>query len=132
MAGEEEETAADCLDFKADKISLLTMHASKGLEFRLVFVIGLEEGLCPYDHGGRSDPDEERRLFYVALTRAKDRLYLTRSASRFIFGKSLTGAPSPYWSLLPGSLCYDFKLRQGKRSPHRAKKAVGPSGPRLF
>ncbi|MDR1309610.1 MAG: UvrD-helicase domain-containing protein, partial [Deltaproteobacteria bacterium] len=130
MAGEEEETAADGLDFKADKISLLTMHASKGLEFRLVFVIGLEEGLCPYEPEGRSDSDEERRLFYVALTRAKDKLYLTRSTSRFMFGKSLPGAPSAYWALLPGSLCRDHSPRQDKRKPSPAKRAGGPSGPR--
>ncbi|MDR2368330.1 MAG: UvrD-helicase domain-containing protein [Deltaproteobacteria bacterium] len=129
MAGEEEERATDGLDFKADKISLLTMHASKGLEFRLVFVIGLEEGLCPYDHGGEDfDADEERRLFYVAVTRARDMLYLTRSSKRFMFGRALPGKPSPYWSLLPVSLCHEHKAAYGAR----AKRKAQGSGPRLF
>ncbi|MDR3135303.1 MAG: ATP-binding domain-containing protein, partial [Deltaproteobacteria bacterium] len=126
MAGEEEETAADGLDFKADKISLLTMHASKGLEFKLVFVVGLEEGLCPYEPEGRCDAQEEMRLFYVAMTRAKDTLYLTRATSRFLFGRSLPGNPSSFWALLPLSLCYDHKIfPPGARNIQRQDKA-GP------
>jgi DNA helicase-2/ATP-dependent DNA helicase PcrA len=101
MAGEQEHTATDNLDFKADKINLLTMHASKGLEFKLVFVVGLEEGLCPYELGDDDNLDEEKRLFYVAVSRAKHRLYLTRATSRIIYGKHLSGAPSSFWLNLP-------------------------------
>jgi DNA helicase-2/ATP-dependent DNA helicase PcrA len=132
MAGEEEETATDALDFKADKISLLTMHGAKGLEFRLVFVIGLEEGLCPYELEGReSDPHEERRLFYVAMTRAKDLLYVTRTNSRHLFGQKLSGKPSPFWSMLPGYLCHDIvKPTISDRAPR--KKAPDSKIGRLF
>ncbi|MDR2388104.1 MAG: UvrD-helicase domain-containing protein [Deltaproteobacteria bacterium] len=132
MAGQEEERATDGLDFKADKISLLTMHAAKGLEFRLVFVIGLEEGLCPYHLDGQSsDPQEERRLFYVAMTRAKDLLYLTRASSRQVFGQRLSGKASPFWSQLPSYLCHDFVGRPAPQ-PSPAKKAPDPKLGRLF
>ncbi|MDR0550090.1 MAG: UvrD-helicase domain-containing protein [Deltaproteobacteria bacterium] len=103
LAGEEETTATDGLDFKADKVNLLTIHAAKGLEFRLVFVIGLEEGLFPEIRSPESEPldlAEEARLFYVALTRARERLYLTRAVTRRHYGKILSGQPSPFWSLL--------------------------------
>ncbi|MDR1676925.1 MAG: UvrD-helicase domain-containing protein [Deltaproteobacteria bacterium] len=131
MAGEVEETAADGLDFKADKISLLTMHAAKGLEFRLVLVIGLEEGLCPFEPEGQADDQEEKRLFYVALTRAKDVLYLTRSTFRFIYGRKLPGNPSAFWNLLPPGLCSDIKLKSA-REKRLQPKAKGGQGPRLF
>ena len=113
MCGEEPLTAADHLDWTADKISLLTMHAAKGLEFKLVFVIGAEAGLCPYlrpePEPLKASPEaEERRLFYVALTRARDRLYLTRAARRRLYGQTLPGEPSPFWSALPPQLCADL------------------------
>jgi DNA helicase-2/ATP-dependent DNA helicase PcrA len=123
ISGEEPLTATDHLDFTADKISLLTMHAAKGLEFRLVFVVGAEEGLCPFARPGEeasaAREAEEKRLFYVALTRAKDRLYITRAASRRLYGQPLPGAPSPYWKALPDSLCLDAtpKTRTAKPKP---------------
>ena len=122
MCGEEPLTAADHLDWTADKISLLTMHAAKGLEFKLVFVIGVEAGLCPYlrpdPKGLETAPDpeaEERRLFYVALTRARDRLYLTRAAQRRLYGQALPGEPSPFWSALPRELCVDSSPGTSRR-----------------
>ena len=79
----------DFFDPRADRVSLMTMHAAKGLEFPVVFVVGLEEGLMPLVFGA---PDaaaeaEERRLLYVAMTRARDRLYLTRAAERLWRGR---------------------------------------------
>jgi DNA helicase-2/ATP-dependent DNA helicase PcrA len=128
MCGEEPLTAADHMDWTADKISLLTMHAAKGLEFKLVFVIGAEAGLCPYI---RPEPEtlkadlghdsEERRLFYVALTRARDRLYITRAARRRLYGRTLAGEPSPFWSALPGELC-----AEESRGASRARRPVKP------
>jgi DNA helicase-2/ATP-dependent DNA helicase PcrA len=112
LAGEEELTAADGLDFKAGRINLLTIHAAKGLEFRLVFLLGLEEDLFPSrrpDFSGSGEL-EEARLFYVALTRAKDKLYLSRCFYRIHCGERLSGAPSPFWSGLDG-FCLDKNIR---------------------
>ena len=115
LCGDNPITAVDHLDFTADKINLLTMHAAKGLEFRLVFVIGSEEGLCPYLAPGEVESPErlaeEKRLFYVAATRAKDRLYLSRAEKRRLYGQSLPGRPSPFWDSLPPGLCQDLSPR---------------------
>jgi superfamily I DNA/RNA helicase len=89
-------------------VSLLTMHAAKGLEFGVVFVVGLEDGLTPFSWApGADDPPdangdgearraEERRLFYVAMTRAKDRLFLSRAANRFWRGQTRKPPRSPF------------------------------------
>lgn len=94
-------TEADFRDPRADRVSLLTMHAAKGLEFAIVFVVGMEAGLVPFSWGtapaaGDATQAEERRLFYVAMTRAKDRLILTRAAERFWRGATRSLPPSPF------------------------------------
>lgn len=94
-------TEADFRDTRADRVSLLTMHAAKGLEFPVVFVVGMESGLVPFSWGPSADDSdgtaaEERRLFYVAMTRAKDRLFLTRAAQRFWRGAVRTLLASPF------------------------------------
>nr|WP_319395744.1 UvrD-helicase domain-containing protein [uncultured Desulfobacter sp.] len=79
----------DFLDKAVEKVSLMTMHAAKGLEFPVVFLAGCENGTIPFARDGKNveDPDEERRLFYVAMTRAKEMLYLTYARKRRIFGR---------------------------------------------
>jgi len=98
-------TEADFWDARADRVSLLTMHAAKGLEFQVVFVVGLEDGLMPFSWGASGTDDvpdeggpdaEERRLFYVAMTRAKDRLFLSRAVQRTCRGQLRALPPSPY------------------------------------
>ncbi len=94
-------TEADFWDARADRVSLLTLHAAKGLEFPVVFIVGVEDGLIPFAWSAAdpSDPDtaaEERRLFYVALTRAKDRLFLTHARERTWRGQRRTPPPSPF------------------------------------
>jgi len=99
-------TEADFWDARADRVSLLTMHAAKGLEFPVVFVVGLEDGLMPFSRGASGDaadesdecgPDaEERRLFYVAMTRAKDWLFLSRALERSWHGQLRMLPPSPF------------------------------------
>jgi DNA helicase II / ATP-dependent DNA helicase PcrA len=78
-------------------VSLMTIHASKGLEFSTVFVTGLEQGLFPGTRlSNDSDPEEERRLFYVALTRAKDRLFLSFARERLRYGERQLSVPSEF------------------------------------
>ena len=88
----------DAWDPRADRISLLTLHAAKGLEFESVFIAGCEDGLLPLEWS-RRDPaslEEERRLFYVGVTRAKSNLFLTRAKRRLVRGKVRERSPSPY------------------------------------
>jgi superfamily I DNA/RNA helicase len=77
-------TDTDVYAHQAEKVSLMTMHAAKGLEFPVVFITGCEENLIPFKrrNSEQANIEEERRLFYVAMTRAKDRLYLTRAKKR--------------------------------------------------
>lgn len=102
-------TEADFRDMRADRVSLMTMHAAKGLEFPVVFVVGMEAGLVPFSWG-RATPDEEatqaeeRRLFYVAMTRAKDRLILTRATERFWRGVVRALPPSPFLNEIAADL----------------------------
>lgn len=78
----------DSMTFEVEKVSLMTLHASKGLEFPVVFVAGCEQGLIPYSRDGNyvANPEEERRLFYVGMTRAMDILSLTYAKKRSIYG----------------------------------------------
>jgi len=79
-------------------VRLMTVHAAKGLEFGHVFITGLEEGLFPHERldDGKTDQEEERRLFYVALTRAEEKLYLTYAHMRTIFGSQRVNVPSSF------------------------------------
>lgn len=79
-------------------VRLMTIHAAKGLEFAHVFIAGLEEGLFPHERldDGRTDQEEERRLFYVALTRAEKKLFLTYAHMRTIFGQQRVNMPSSF------------------------------------
>lgn len=83
---------------KNNTVSLLTVHTAKGLEFRVVFIIGLEEGLFPHSQSlmDRNEIEEERRLCYVAITRAKEFLFLTHAKRRLFFGKSMQNMPSRF------------------------------------
>lgn len=90
-------TDQDELERSADAVSLMTVHAAKGLEFPYVFVTGLEEGLFPHERFDDSaDDEEERRLFYVAITRAKEKIYLCYANVRTIFGSRQVTIPSEF------------------------------------
>ncbi len=88
----------DIHDASIEKVSFMTMHAAKGLEFGVVFIVGCEDGFLPYRKTGADLPDieEERRLFYVAMTRAKEQLFLSYANKRRRFGKILKRAVSPF------------------------------------
>jgi len=87
----------DFYDPNADRVPLLTIHSAKGLEFDVVFVVGCEEGLLPHisAQSGR-ELEEEKRLFYVALTRAKSMVYLSRAKKRLLYGKTTKPEPSRF------------------------------------
>jgi DNA helicase-2/ATP-dependent DNA helicase PcrA len=92
---------------KINAIKLMTVHASKGLEFKYVFVTGLEDGLFPHQRHNEdteTDREEERRLFYVAVTRAKEKLFLSFANFRTIFGSRQINAPSEFISDIPADL----------------------------
>ena len=79
-------------------VTLMTLHSAKGLEFPVVFMIGMEEGLFPHSRSlmEKSELEEERRLCYVGITRAKERLFLTYSRRRLIFGQRSSNTPSRF------------------------------------
>jgi DNA helicase-2/ATP-dependent DNA helicase PcrA len=98
--------AADELDDSQGTVSLMTLHTAKGLEFEVVFITGVEEELLPHrmssmEPGGLA---EERRLFYVGMTRAKERLYLSLASSRTTFGDTVVCAPSRFLRDIPDHL----------------------------
>ncbi|MFH1560942.1 MAG: UvrD-helicase domain-containing protein [Chloroflexota bacterium] len=96
----------DTLEEGQDAITLITLHQAKGLEFPVVFIVGLEEGLLPHIRSF-DDPDqmeEERRLFYVGMTRAKDRLYITRAFRRGFRGSGVPNLPSRFLADVPQHL----------------------------
>ena len=104
LAGFLEEVALisdlDSYDQDADSVTMMTIHSAKGLEFPYVFVVGMEDGVFPGDMAryNEEDMEEERRLCYVAITRAKKELYLSSSRSRLIFGQTRRNPPSTFLS----------------------------------
>ena len=109
---------ADRYDHQAEGITLMTLHAAKGLEFPVVFVAGCETGILPYARPGTTpDVDEERRLLYVGMTRAKQALYLTSARRRTLFGKSEKRRPSPFIHEIEESLKEHLQTAKRKRRP---------------
>ena len=105
---------SDSLGISVDRVSLLTMHAAKGLEFKVVFVTGCDDGVVPL----KDEPlEEERRLFYVAITRAIDRLYLTGAERRRGFGVGLR--QSPFLKDIPNRLLQEHRPRQKVRRQYQ-------------
>ncbi len=108
---------------EGDAPTLLTLHAAKGLEFPVVFIVGLVEGLLPHERSQKSPEslDEERRLFYVGITRAKDRLYLLVPQSRWAFGVPEPQQPSRFLKDLPADAVEGDWARL---FPQQARRAV--------
>lgn len=112
-------TTADFWDPRADRVSLLTLHAAKGLEFLVVFIVGLEDGLLPlyWDKPDEATLAEERRLFYVGMTRAKDQLILTRALERPWRGRRRALAPSPFLNAIEDELVKHQRMEPIRRKP---------------
>ena len=88
-----------------DRVALMSFHAAKGLEWPVVFITGVEDGLLPLTLYADTDEEEERRLLYVAVTRARDRVVLSWAGRRSLGGRTLDSGPSPFLSRVPESLC---------------------------
>ncbi len=112
------------------KITLMTVHAAKGLEFESVFVVGMEEGLFPHSRsitlGAKEEIEEERRLMYVAMTRAKKKLFLSFARSRLVFGGRVRSMPSRFLSEIKPMLLEralreseDFTVKKAENSGRR-------------
>jgi DNA helicase II / ATP-dependent DNA helicase PcrA len=112
-------TGAEFHDRRADRVSLLTLHAAKGLEFAVVFIVGLEDGLLPLYWNERDEAAmaEERRLFYVGMTRAKDRLILSRAQQRLWRGRPHAPEPSPFLRDIENELIKHQPMEGGRRRP---------------
>ena len=94
-------------DGNKGKVNLMTIHASKGLEFPIVFIAGAEEGIIPHARCLEEDPnniEEERRLFYVAITRAQDKLYISSCQKRRKMQSVVECVPSPFLDEIPANL----------------------------
>ena len=109
----------DSADLETDRVTMMTLHSAKGLEFPTVFLIGMEEGLFPHFRT-LSSPDEmeeERRLCYVGITRAQRNVFLTRAQSRMIFGEMQANRPSRFLSEIPEALLENKQKRAMKHGP---------------
>jgi DNA helicase-2/ATP-dependent DNA helicase PcrA len=129
---------ADSVDTEEDRVTLLTLHAAKGLEFPVVFITGIEDGLLPH---ARSFDDaesmaEERRLLYVGLTRAKDQLILSCAFRRALYGEPIPSAPSRFLRDIPPSVLErsprSLQQPHGRADPRRAAAWDSPAQPDGF
>ena len=125
----------DGLDETVDAVTLITLHQAKGLEFPVVFIVGMEDGILPH-FKSLDDPaqmEEERRLCYVGITRAKQRVYLVRAFRRSLMGSSTVNRPSRFLSDIPQHLISGGGMWQGEGSQIAGSMYSGnkASAPRL-
>ena len=122
---------ADTDQYKADvPVTLMTAHSAKGLEFPLVFIVGLEDGLFPHSRSlsDASDIEEERRLCYVAMTRAERFLYVTHAVKRRVYGEELASEPSQFLNEMPLELIDDLSHGRSWLSFARGSSTVDQDG----
>ena len=118
---------ADTDQYQADvPVTLMTAHSAKGLEFPLVFIVGLEDGLFPHSRSlsNASDIEEERRLAYVAMTRAEQYLYVTHAVKRRVYGEELASEPSQFLNEMPLDLIEDLSRGRSWLSFARGSKTL--------
>ena len=125
----------DDAQLDSDKFTLMTLHSAKGLEFPVVFLAGMEEGLFPHARSWMDDEEmeEERRLCYVGITRAKQLLYLTSAGMRTIYGRTEASEPSRFLEEIPDKLVHEYRkisLPMGYRNTegYKSRGGYGSSG----
>jgi DNA helicase-2/ATP-dependent DNA helicase PcrA len=118
-----------------DCVQLMTLHSAKGLEFPLVFMAGMEDGLFPHqrsveDAAGRLE--EERRLCYVGMTRAQEQLYLTYAETRRMHGSESHCRPSRFIDEMPAELLEEIRPQLSARRPYVSARPAAPSREGIF
>lgn len=105
-------------------VTFMTLHSAKGLEFPIIFITGLEEGIFPHNRAliDKEEMEEERRLAYVGITRAKEELNISHASTRMLFGRTQMNAPSRFIDELPEELVYD--VRKEERKARRIKRST--------
>ena len=117
----------DNVDLDEDKITMMTMHSAKGLEFPVAFIAGMEEGLFPHSRTlmNESEIEEERRICYVGITRARRKLYLTNAKMRTIYGKTVVYPNSRFLSEIPD---HTVERLQARNNNYGFARSYAPSG----
>lgn len=118
------QTGLDTYEPDQETVKLLTLHAAKGLEFPIVIIAGCEGNLLPLSLLKQSDPEEERRLFYVGLTRAKEKVILTWAKKRTLFGQKWVQSPSPFLENIKPPLKKQIEIRGTKPALKPRKKQL--------
>ncbi|MCC6458548.1 MAG: UvrD-helicase domain-containing protein [Caldilineaceae bacterium] len=125
---------ADSIEEGAGVVTLMTLHTAKGLEYPVVFMVGMEDGILPHqrsiESGDREDMDEERRLAYVGITRAKRRLYLVHAHKRGLWGTSEVQKPSRFLEDIPANLLTGMVDRRARREAAYDRSTRWESGGR--
>jgi DNA helicase-2/ATP-dependent DNA helicase PcrA len=106
----------DAFDEGTEAITMMTLHSAKGLEFPVVFLVGMEEGVFPHSRAlwDSAELEEERRLAYVGMTRAMERLYLTCARQRMLYGQTTSGEISRFVHEVPSELVKDLNAERDK------------------
>ena len=120
----------DSYEEEASEVTLMTLHAAKGLEFPVVFLVGMEEGVFPLSRAmmEEAELEEERRLAYVGITRAEEALYLTNALSRTLYGKTQYNRPSRFVSEIESELLQG----KGNGAPGERKAPAATFSPKVF
>lgn len=120
----------DSYEEEASEVTLMTLHAAKGLEFPVVFLVGMEEGVFPLSRAmmEEAELEEERRLAYVGITRAEEALYLTNALSRTLYGKTQYNRPSRFVSEIESELLQG----KGNGAPGEKKAPAATFAPKVF
>jgi len=124
-------TDLDQLDEAEDAVTIMTMHGAKGLEFPVVFIAGMEENIFPHARAvhdlTESGMEEERRLCYVAITRAKEQVYFTRAGERMLYGRTAYNPMSRFLREIPAELILDMN-REMPRKQSASQRSIENSG----